>query len=251
MQEPSEEFAQCWQAAGRHLLASAQDGSLSWLKANLTPPFLEHLSFRMGNQLFFVRVEDVDGNVMGPGNPDGFRTIAKGCNGVPCLMPMRPTGSEWKPEYPGWGLIHADTGQPLDPVALISDEKIEMSDWEVHDFAVQVVRDYIVEKLGHELMSSQGNPEVDPAIWFVGEDGPEWVVVRAVKYPEKEAPIPKNIADIAANCTRLSTIGHFASVAVANSEDPFDPSGKVPPLPLWRGHGMFVRFEGLVPATVQ
>ena len=251
MQEPSEEFARCWNAAGRHLSKSAQDGSLSWLKATLTPPFLEHLSFRMGNQLFFVRVEDVDGNISGPGNPDGFRTIAKGCNGVPCRMPMRQTGSEWKPEFPGWGLIRADTGNPLDPVVLISDEKIEMTDWEVHDFAVQVVRDYIVEKLGHELMSSQGNPEVDPSIWFVAGGGPEWVVVRSVKYRDKEAALPKNIADIAASYARISTSGHFASVSVANSDDPFDPSGSLPPLPLWRGHGMFVRFEGLGPATAQ
>jgi hypothetical protein len=251
MDKPSEAFARCWQAAGIHLSASTQDGSLSWLKATLTPPFLEHLSFRMGNQLFFVRLEDADGNVHGPGNPNGFRTIAKGCNGVPCRMPMRQTGSEWEPELPGWGLIHADTGQPLDPVKLISDEKIEMTDWEIHDFAVQVVRDYIVEKLGRQLMSSQGNPELDPSIWFAGEDDPEWVVVRAVKYPEKEAPLPENIADIAADCARLSTIGHFASVSVANSEDSFDPSGKVSPHPLWRGHGMVVRFEGLIPATVQ
>jgi len=126
-----------------------------------------------------------------------------------------------------------------------------MTDWELHDFAVQVVRDYIVEKLGHELMSSQGDPRVDPSIWFVGEDGPEWVLVRAVKFPEKEASFPINIADIVANCAHLSSVGHFASVAVANSEDPFDPSGKVPPLPLWRGHGMAVRFGGLLPATVQ
>jgi hypothetical protein len=29
-------------------------------------------------------------------------------------------------------------------------------------------------------MSWQGNPSVDPSIWFVGDSGPEWVVVRAV-----------------------------------------------------------------------
>ena len=250
MHEPSEEFARCWSAAGRHLSVSAQDGFLSWLKKDLIPPFLEHLSFRMGNQLFFVRIDDVDGNVRGPGNLGGFRAIAKGCSGVPCRMPMRRTGSGWKPELSGWGLIHDDTGQPLNPVVLISEEQIKMTDWEVQDFSVQVVRDYIVGKLGRELMSSQGNPEVDPSIWFVGEDGPEWVVVRGIRYPEKEAALPKNIADIAADCARWGTIGHFASVSVANSKDPFDPSGKVPPMPLWRGHAMFVNFAGLVPAKV-
>ena len=72
MHEPSEEFARCWNAAGTHLSVSAQDGFLSWLKADLTPPFLEHLSFRMGNQLFFDRIDDVDKNLRGPGNPGGF-----------------------------------------------------------------------------------------------------------------------------------------------------------------------------------
>jgi|TARA_B100000315_G_C14100982_1_gene373722 hypothetical protein len=68
----------------------------------------------------------------------------------------------------------------VNPVAFISGEKIEMTDWELHDFAVQVVRNYIVESLNRKLMSSQGDPQVNPSMWFVGEEGPEWVVVRAV-----------------------------------------------------------------------
>jgi len=125
MHEVSDEFSRCWQSAAKHLQASAQDGPLSWLKANLTPPFLEHLSFRMGNQLYFIRVEDVDGNVIGPGHPNGFRTIAEGCKGFPCRMPMRRIGALWKTEAPGWGLIHAETGHPIDPITRISDEKMK------------------------------------------------------------------------------------------------------------------------------
>ena len=52
MHSASEEFFRCWQAAGRHIERQVQGPLLSWLKANLTPPFLEHLSFRLGNQLF-------------------------------------------------------------------------------------------------------------------------------------------------------------------------------------------------------
>ena len=241
-----EVFSLCWQAAGNHLQTRTGDGAVSWLKADLRPPFLEHLSFRLGNQLFFIRIEDVDGHIEGPGNSEGFRVIAKGCNGVPCRMPMRRVGTEWQAAAPGWGLIHAETGQPIDPVALITDDRIEMTDWEVHDFAVQVVRDYVVEKLGRKLMSSQGNPQVDPSIWFIGDDGPEWIVIRSVRYPAKKASIPTNIANIAAHCARLSAVGHFASVALANSDDSFDSSSNISPLPLWRGHGMFVNFEGLV-----
>ena len=41
MHEVSEEFALCWQAAGRHLQAHMQ-GASSWIKASLNPPFLDH-----------------------------------------------------------------------------------------------------------------------------------------------------------------------------------------------------------------
>lgn len=245
MHEVSDDFTRCWQAAGRHLQSQTHDGQLSWLKANLTPPFLEHLSFRMGNQLFFVRIDDVDGKVRGPGNPNGFRTIAEGCKGYACRMPMHFNGSNWDAANPGWGLINDTTGKAINPIDLISDEKIEMSDWEIHDFAVQVVRDFITDKLGHQLMSSQGNPGVDPSIWFVGENGPEWVIVRSATFPAKDANPPENVLDIAASCAPMSKTGHFASVSFANSEDAYDSSGDIPALPLWRGHGVFIRFEGL------
>ena len=251
MQEATQEFARCWQAAGRHLQSMAHDGKLNWLKADLIPPILEHLSFRLGNQLFYVRVFDIDGQVKGPGNDKGYRTIADGCKGHACLMPMRNTPRGWETCKADWGLIDPDSGKTIDPYNLVNDEKIIMTDWEVHDFAVQVVRDQITNKLGYELMSSQGNPEVDPSIWFVGDRGPEWVVVRGVRYPDLEATMPSNIAEIVDICLRTSRTGYFASVGCASTEDAFDPSGEIPALPLWRGHGIFVRFQGLGPVEIQ
>jgi hypothetical protein len=110
--------------------------------------------------------------------------------------------------------------------------------------SVQVVRDDL-RKEGFQLMSWQGNPEVDPSIWFIGESKkPEWVVVRSVKFPDTEADRPSNWQAIAASCSKLSSIGHFASVAIASVEQPFEASDE-PPAPLWRGHGMHVRFTGL------
>ncbi len=251
MHEATKEFSLCWQAAGRHLQAKIEGANLNWLKADLIPPFLEHLSFRLGNQLFYVRVVDVEDRVQGPGNLTGFRTIAKGCMGHACLMPMRQVGVSWETDSPGWGLIDPDSGQSIDPAVLVTDENIVMTNWELHDFALQIVRDHITQKLGYELMSSQGNPKVDPSIWFVGDQGPEWVVVREVRYPDREATMPSNIKEIADSCVLLSRTGHFASVGCANNEDAFDPSGQIPALPLWRGHGISARFEGLVPATIQ
>jgi len=63
MHEISDEFARCWQAAGRHIQKQAQGPLHGWLKSNLNPPFLEHLSFRLGNQLFFIQIEDAEGRL--------------------------------------------------------------------------------------------------------------------------------------------------------------------------------------------
>lgn len=246
MQEMSPEFLKCWQAAGNHLNKQAQGGIQSWLRAHPYPPFLEHLSFRLGNQLFFVRVVDVDKRIEGPGSVRGLMSIAEGCKGHACILPMKKKflGGSWVAERNGWGLLDANTGAPIDPVMLISDQKIEVTDWELQDFAVQVVRGQI-EKEGHQLMSWQGNPAVDPAIWFVGRSKrPEWVVVRAVRYPHSHAPRPANWAAIAAGCAHMSSVGHFAQVAFASTDQPFAAEDEAP-VPLWRGHGVHVRYVGL------
>jgi hypothetical protein len=106
------------------------------------PPFLAHLSFRLGNQLFCVRVEDVDGNAQGPGTIRGLATAARHANGHACILPMKKKRfcDSWVADLPGWGLLNAATGKPINPVSLVTSEKIVMSPWEVHDVAVQVGR---------------------------------------------------------------------------------------------------------------
>ena len=86
MTEVSEDFARCWKAAGLQIQNQAQGTLQSWIRANLEPPFLEHLSFRLGNQLFYIQLEDVDGNLMVPGNLEGLLAIADGCAGHACLI---------------------------------------------------------------------------------------------------------------------------------------------------------------------
>ncbi len=246
MQEMSDEFLKCWQAAGVHLNKQVQGGIQSWLRAHPYPPFLEHLSFRLGNQLFFVRVEDVDCKEQGPGSLHGLHAVAHGNRGHACILPMKKKFSkcEWMPQESGWGLVDAATGRPVDPFALVTDEKIEMTDWELHDMAVQIVRDFLEGK-NYQLMTWQSNPDVDPSLWFVGDSGgPEWIVVRAVRYPIKQAQRPANWQGIANQCTRMSRTGHFASVSIASMDQRF-MSPNEPVEPLWRGHAMHVRFSGL------
>lgn len=240
-------FYACWLAAKEHLSLQAADGALPWLRAVPNPPFLEHLSFRMGNQLFYIRVEDVEREVDGPGSIEGLMAIAHGTGGHACILPMRRgLGDIWTTSEPGWGLICPESGNAINPLDLITDEKIEMSAWEVHDMAVNVVRTYL-EKEGYRLMSSQGNPDVYPSIWFIGRSGkPEWVVVAATTFPNMCAPRPSNWSEIVEGYTRQGTAGHFASVSVVSADQPFESMAEKA-VPLWRGFGMHVRFVGLEP----
>jgi hypothetical protein len=241
-QEPfPEEFQQAWSCAGKHLDRMAGPG-LQWLRAWLTPPVAEHLAFRMGNQIIFIFVEVDDWWTFDPEANRVFLDVAREANAVPCLMPMQLRAGTYVPALPAWGLKHALTGHVVDPVALVSDERIEMTDWELHDLAVQIVRDQLHAQ-GKKLWSWQSALQIDPSLWFEDEEGPAWVVIRAARYPEREAAVPGNIEAIRDSLAQVTRRGFFASVAVANAEDPFDPA--IGPVPLWRGHGMHVRFTGL------
>jgi hypothetical protein len=266
MNKMSTEFLNIWNAAGEHLQEQINDclprlqklypsnehhdfQLHAWLKAYPYPPFLEHLSFRLGNQMFFVRVEDVSKRIHGPGSLNGLRYIAESNRGHACLLPMtmsgvsteygfgiqikddKIVGCEWVPHEAGWGLIDANTGKPLDPMSLVTDEKIEMTPWELQDTAVQIVKDFL-ENEGYQIMSWQGDPDVDPSLWFIGDsNGPEWVVVRAVKRNTKR---PDNWQAIASGCSHMSQIGHYAPVELISF-------GKR----LYRGYSMVPMFSGL------
>jgi hypothetical protein len=74
---------------------------MNWLKETLAPPFPEHLSFRLGNQLFFIQIEDKHGVLEMPGSSDRLVAIANGSNGYPFLMPIKKQGGKWQPAAPG------------------------------------------------------------------------------------------------------------------------------------------------------
>jgi hypothetical protein len=246
MRPMSREFFAIWKAAGEHLNRQVDGGIRGWLRAHPMPPFREHLSFRLGNQLFFVHVEDVGGRVQGPGRVAGVSTVARMAKGHACRMRMRyegPAGG-WRAVDPGFGLTDIATGASVDPAALASEALIPMSDFELHDFAVQVVRDDL-EGQGREILSWAASPEIDPALWFREPGGAEqWVIVRAVRYPEATAPRPANWSQLRARASAHGHRGHFASVAIASDAQEASHT----PIPLWRGHGMVVSYKGLEPA---
>ncbi len=249
-EEPSETFKRAWASAGRHLGPQGGDG-FNWLRANLNPPMAEHLSFRLGNQLFFVFVEAAE--FAFERWRDLFLEVSHEAHATPCRMPMTERLIDYEPAFPGWGLIHAETQQPVNPADMVSNELIEMSDWELHDFAIQIVKAELTEE-GKNVFSAQSSRKIDPSIWFEDNGARYWVVVREVRLPEEYAAMPTNIDEISASideisasCSRKAQGGYFASVKVANSDDPFDldASSNGNFLPLYRGHRLKVGFKGL------
>lgn len=253
MREPCSEFIDAYNSMGRHFneLRKSMPESLSFLRTQPVPPMIDHLSFKIGNQIFFVYMDPMDDSVEPVSNLDAMIEFAEDVTAIPCLMPMRRAGIGWEPATSGWGLIDARTGKPVDPPDLVTDELIEMSDWELHDFAVQVVRNSLTEEEGVEVTSYCSNPGIDPSVWFrnieTGEEG--YVVVRGARYPNLEAPPLEDPESLIEHCAFRTRNAFFASVGAANNEDPFDPDAQDNGnfLPLYRGGGMLIRFQGLVP----
>ena len=240
MHQVSDDFVNCWRAAITHLETKGREG-IKWLKSDLIPPFLDHISFRIGNQLFFVRIEDVENELVTPSNPDGLTMIVNGCKGVACHMPMIRKGISWEVFNSDWGLINPKTKALINPYQLVTDEKIIMTDWEIQDFAVQVVRNYIKDELGFRILSSQGNPSVHPSIWFKGQEKDECVIVSSAKFGGYMPELPSNIDNIIENVSSITKKVHFASVCFCHP----DQKNNKDVLPLYRGYGASIKFNGL------
>ena len=90
----------------------------------------------------------------------------------------------------------------------------------------------------------------DRSMWFRDKHGTAYVVVRSARHPVTEAPRPANLTAIMTSCAPMSRRGFFASVTVGNAGQQTVPASEGA-LPLYRGHGMVVRFKGLEPLYVQ
>ena len=233
------QFAKCWQQAGIHLENAAGGAIHSWLRAHLDPPFREHLSFRLGNQLFFVQIEDVDGQLETPGTRAGLLRLADEARGHACRMPMKQVAGRWQAMAPGWGLLDARSGQGVNPPALITDEPVEMTDWEVHDMAVQMYRSRLEEQ-GRVVATCQSDLEVNPTLWLADERGElaQWVIVRGVRLPGGTRPTVDSLAPLVQTPTLEARSGFLGVVTVAYA------GKRQGNTRLLRGEAMEVEFPG-------
>lgn len=218
-----------------------------WIKAEWTYPCFEHLTFAYKNQIFCVLIDIIDEITGKSVLPDKDKNnLIENCtknNLIPCLYKVtvkdihNPIYNTIKPISDGWNLYNAITDNVIIPEDIVSHNKVELSEWELNDFAIQIVRNYIQENLHFKVQSYQNIVGIEPQIWF--EDDKKnlcYVVVRNTAYPNNRAEIPDNINSI--QLSVASYEGYFASVAFcAKSGDDLSK--------LYRGDGVHVAFKGL------
>ncbi|MDR2350513.1 MAG: hypothetical protein LBF41_07865 [Deltaproteobacteria bacterium] len=236
--EINREFRALWTCAMGYVRRLSEE-SLTWFKGNLNGPIFEHFSFRLGNQLFFVRLEDSENRLHVPGTPESLFEISEACDGHPLVMPMRYVGGLWLPTLPGWGLKDARTGEPVNPKNLVTSELIRYTDWELHDMAVHTVALTLGKRKLHTITN---HPAISPSIWYDGDSGLEWIMVRYARHPESDAPPPANWAQICESCfERGAGNGYFAVVVFAEK----DPRTGLPAenMPLHRGADILINYQ--------
>lgn len=226
---------------------------MRWIKTNWTYPSFEHFTFGYKNQVYPVFVELIEnGRSLMEDNEIGrFLDAADKYNLVPCTFKV-DISHGYRAISGGWNLWDLRTEELFDPIALADDENVKMSEWELLDFSIQIVRNYL-EKNGMELMSYCNLPEINPQLWFKDKQGNVcWMVVRHISdLSDEDYHRWVGLEKTAPVLTHYD--GYFAGVSFVSAE-PFltDENGNLIPFsergkndPLYRGDKITARFTGI------
>jgi hypothetical protein len=122
--------------------------------------------------------------------------------------------------------------------------EIELSEWEVHDFGIQVVRQTL-EKDGQRIEKWDSDLAAPVQIIATINQILTYIVSRTVRYPAVDAEFGvDDLRRAGVLAARNRTVLKTASVSLASTDDPFAPGG-INVQPIFRGVGVLPRFEGL------
>lgn len=210
------------------------DNGFSWLRKELTSPSFDDMNFSFKNQIFSLLVELKDNgrNILSENRKKIFQEVCSKNNLVPCLFPI--DAKTLAPLGKGWNLFHLTTNEAVDPLSIASDEKVLMSEWELNNFAIFQVMQFI-NKEGMKIHSFCDTPDITPQIWFEDKQGkPAWVIVKYALYPTPPSEIViGNVEQVAASIPNYN--GYIARIAFMPTD-----GGKC-----FRKSGFYVSFRGL------
>ena len=280
--QPSKELIRARDLAGKAIEQMMRENSpggesspkgFHWVKTDWTYPSFEHFTFAYKNAVFPVFVELLeDGrSLMTTNERSRFLDAARKNNLIPCTYRINVEYkkiSSWKIWEPpkkdkssfsltafssGWNLWDIRDNSAVNPMELGDDSNVEMSEWEIIDFCVQIVRNYL-KKERFQIESYCSLPEIQPQIWFRDHDGRIcWCIVRYIANIEDD-DYHKWIGTENDFPQIKQYDGYYAGVSLASAApELYDKNGKLIPLserftgkaPLYRGDGMYARFLGL------
>lgn len=113
-----------------------------------------------------------------------------------------------------------------------------MTGWELHDFAIQIVRDHLDKDI-RRVLSWSSDPEISPSLWFYDVNQPAYCFIKFYTYPDKNADFPSNAGEMQRILCKYN--GYSVQVGFMNMHQKVG----APPLPLYRGYSSRVKFRGL------
>jgi hypothetical protein len=213
--EPSPVLVEARQLAGQHLERQFkyrynknidEHKNYRWIKSEWTYPSFEHFTFAYKNKLFPVFIELIeDGkSSMTENNIVNLVNSSKKYNLTPCVFKMKIVSYQNNryenrssynmnnnyifPLSNGWNLYDPLTGDNIIPEDLGNELPIQLSDWEMLNFAIQIVIDDIKKK-SWKIFSFCDLLEINPQIWIEDNFGRRsWVIVRNIEKEEDNEP---------------------------------------------------------------
>lgn len=242
MDAPSDVYLACWDAAYRHLISLQSQSSYSGRFVNCSPypPTLEHFCFVLGNQIFFVCIKDVDGNLDTPTGPSHCKYAAGFADGTPCILKMRNVAGQWVPASGGWSLTEIDTDSPINPPNRVTPQRVVISDWELMDFAVEFACEQL-ETQGLFVISRNSDLNMYPSIFFESEDGVTgFVQVYASRGLDDTKVDPERLQDTKRQLWEQGYAESYYIIVRVLSEEKVLDSAEVGESPIFRGDGCYM-----------
>lgn len=259
--DESREYLQAWSITGKHLqvLFNQHNRSLEnqymgfcWLRSDIISPTFDSMNFRYKNRAFSILIDFVSEELIQ--NHDAQRKHEHGyglymktttvshtpekakklqievCESndmIPCIFPIRI--DDMAPLESGWNLYDTRTGEKIIPLDIADDSPRRISDWELLNFGISIVRNHLADK-GYTVLSYTDAPGIMPQLWFEDDQNNKcWVQVIVNK--------PMEIADFSSTIAKEYK-GYIAGISIhpANGQNV-----------LYRSNPAMIDFKGLQP----
>jgi len=205
-----------------------------WIRVEPMSPKFDDMSFAYKNKIFSVLI-DIKNSIhetLTKKERDTFLNECTSNNLIPCIFPINTNDDLSLIDNEKWNLYDIRTNELVNPITVATDEKIVMSEYELNNMAIEIVKDY-VRKRKMQIGSYNDILGIMPQIWFKDENQEtSWIYVTY--------SISKNFDDSSSTLEKLikgmpQFNGYLAQVGLICADS------KLP----YRGSGFYIKFDGI------